>query len=164
MCGAIPLFPPYVFLVWFWMKGKITLQFRLTLCFILTLLLFVLGPPVCFPSELIWSCGSYSQLVRFLGWVISPVARLLPTQDNTSTEETHTDIHASSEILTHDPSVRASADISCLRPRGHSYRLTSYQNNKNDGLTKSVQSWRRKKAKLKIGAEFKPNAWKQFGN
>jgi hypothetical protein len=31
----------------------------------------------------------------------------------------HTDIHASSGIRTHDPSVRAGEDGSCLRPRGH---------------------------------------------
>jgi hypothetical protein len=27
--------------------------------------------------------------------------------------------HALNEIRTHDPSVRASEDVSCLRPRGH---------------------------------------------
>jgi hypothetical protein len=31
----------------------------------------------------------------------------------------NTDIHALSGIRTHDPSVRASRDSSCLRPRGH---------------------------------------------
>jgi hypothetical protein len=34
-------------------------------------------------------------------------------------EETRTDIHASSEIRTHDPTVRAGEDSSCLRQRGH---------------------------------------------
>jgi hypothetical protein len=34
-------------------------------------------------------------------------------------EQTETDIHASSEIRAHDPSLRASEDSSCLRPRGH---------------------------------------------
>jgi hypothetical protein len=34
-----------------------------------------------------------------------------------------TDIHASSGIRTHDPSVQASEDTSCLRPRGHCDRL-----------------------------------------
>jgi hypothetical protein len=34
----------------------------------------------------------------------------------------HTDIHALSRIRTHDPSVRASEDSSCLRPRGHCNR------------------------------------------
>jgi hypothetical protein len=33
--------------------------------------------------------------------------------------KTHTDIHASSAIRTHDPSVCAGEDNSCLRPRGH---------------------------------------------
>jgi hypothetical protein len=31
----------------------------------------------------------------------------------------HTDIHASSGIRTHEPSVRAGEDSSCLKPRGH---------------------------------------------
>jgi hypothetical protein len=41
------------------------------------------------------------------------------TQNKTNTEKTHTDIHASSGIGTHDPSFRASEDSSCLTPRGH---------------------------------------------
>jgi hypothetical protein len=45
------------------------------------------------------------------------------TQNNTNIEQTHTDIHALSEIRTHDPSVRASEDSSCPRPRGHCDRL-----------------------------------------
>jgi hypothetical protein len=46
-----------------------------------------------------------------------PVARPLPTQDNTN--RINANIHALSGIRTHDLSVRASEDISCLRPRGH---------------------------------------------
>jgi hypothetical protein len=42
---------------------------------------------------------------RILGWGISSAARPLSRQDNTNTEETQTDIHASSEIRTHDPFV-----------------------------------------------------------
>jgi hypothetical protein len=45
-----------------------------------------------------------------------PVARPLPKH------RIRTDFHASSWIPTHDPSVRASEDSSCLRPRGHSDR------------------------------------------
>jgi hypothetical protein len=41
------------------------------------------------------------------------------TQDNTNRELTHTDIHASSWIRTHDVSVRAGEDGSCLRPPSH---------------------------------------------
>jgi hypothetical protein len=44
-------------------------------------------------------------------------------QNNTNTEQTHTDIHASSGIRTHDPSVRESEDGSCRRRRDHSIRL-----------------------------------------
>jgi hypothetical protein len=44
-----------------------------------------------------------------------PVTRPLPTQ----TQYKHTDIHTLCRIRTHDPSVRASEDSTCLRPRGH---------------------------------------------
>jgi hypothetical protein len=37
----------------------------------------------------------------------------------------NTDIHALKWIRTHDPSVRAGEDISCLRPRGRCDRLVS---------------------------------------
>jgi hypothetical protein len=48
-------------------------------------------------------------LVRLLGRVISPSqGRYLHT--TTQIEETHTDIHASSGIRTHDPSVWAGED------------------------------------------------------
>jgi hypothetical protein len=40
------------------------------------------------------------------------------TQNNTNIEYTHTDIHASSGIQTHDPSVGATEVGSCLRQRG----------------------------------------------
>jgi hypothetical protein len=46
------------------------------------------------------------------------------TQNNTNTEWLHTDIHASSGIGTHDPSVRAGEHGSCVRPRGHCDRHT----------------------------------------
>jgi hypothetical protein len=36
-------------------------------------------------------------------------------------------IHALSEIRTHDPSFRASEDSACLRPLGYSDRLRSYR-------------------------------------
>jgi hypothetical protein len=62
------------------------------------LLPFVLGPPFCFPSELIRNYGSYRESVGLLGRVISLVGRPPPTQDNGNTEETRTDIHASSGI------------------------------------------------------------------
>jgi hypothetical protein len=47
------------------------------------------------------------------------------THNNTTIEKTHTHIQASSGIRTHDPSVKASEDSSCLRPRGHCDRSTS---------------------------------------
>jgi hypothetical protein len=47
----------------------------------------------------------------------SALARPLPTHRTTQTK-TNTDIHAPSEIRTHDPSIRASEDNSCLKPHG----------------------------------------------
>jgi hypothetical protein len=47
------------------------------------------------------------------------VARPLPTHRTTHRINAHIDIHALSGIGTHDPSVRAGEDSSCLKPRGH---------------------------------------------
>jgi hypothetical protein len=50
---------------------------------------------------------------------ISPSqCRYLHTEQQ-NTELTYTDIHATSGIRTHDPSVRRGEDSSWLRPRGH---------------------------------------------
>jgi hypothetical protein len=62
------------------------------------------------------------QSVGLLGREISPSKGRYITQDNTDTEHTHTNIHALSGIRTHNPSLQASEDISCLRPRGHRER------------------------------------------
>jgi hypothetical protein len=52
--------------------------------------------------------------------VISPSqSRYLHRATQTQNNRRQTDIHTSSGIRTHDPSVRAGEDISCLRPRGH---------------------------------------------
>jgi hypothetical protein len=50
-----------------------------------------------------------------------PVTRHLPTHRTNA----HTDTHALSGIRSHDPSVRASEDSSCLRSRGHCDRPRS---------------------------------------
>jgi hypothetical protein len=49
------------------------------------------------------------------------VARPVTTHRTTQIQNkrTQTYIHALNEIRTHDSSVRANEDISCLRPRGH---------------------------------------------
>jgi hypothetical protein len=50
------------------------------------------------------------------------------TQNNKHTLKAHdTDIHAFSSIRTHDPSVRAREDSSCLRPRGYCDRQEQSQ-------------------------------------
>jgi hypothetical protein len=57
-----------------------------------------------------------------------PVARPLPTHRTTQIQNKriHTpNIHGLSGIGTHDPSVRASEDSSCLRPRGYCNRLNA---------------------------------------
>jgi hypothetical protein len=85
---------------------------------------FCIRPSVLFPSELIRNYESYRQSAGLLWWVIRPVPRPLPTQNtNIFVEGTRTDIYACSGIRTHDPSVWAGEDISCLRPRGHCDRL-----------------------------------------
>jgi hypothetical protein len=54
-----------------------------------------------------------------LGRVISPSqGRYLYTGQHKHKVNAHIDIHALSGIRTHDPSVRAGEDGSCLRPRG----------------------------------------------
>jgi hypothetical protein len=51
---------------------------------------------------------------------------------------TNTDNHALSGIRTHDLSVRAGEDGSCLRPRRHCDRLTTPTTNNNDNNTKLI--------------------------
>jgi hypothetical protein len=54
-----------------------------------------------------------------------PVTRPLPAHRTAQTQNKLTDIHASSGIRTHDPSVRAGEDGSCPRTRGHCDRHIS---------------------------------------
>jgi hypothetical protein len=70
--------------------------------------------------------GSYTQSVGLLGRGISPSQGLyLHIEQRKHRKSAHnTNIHAFSEIRTHDPSVRASEDISCLRLRGQCDRLS----------------------------------------
>jgi hypothetical protein len=64
---------------------------------------------------------SYTQSVELLGRGISPSQGLhLHTEQHKHRINAHnTDLHALSGIRTHDPSVRASEDSSCLRPLSH---------------------------------------------
>jgi hypothetical protein len=48
-----------------------------------------------------------------------PDAMSLPTNRTAQHRKTRTHIHVSSRIRTHNPSVRAVEDITCLRQRGH---------------------------------------------
>jgi hypothetical protein len=51
-------------------------------------------------------------------------------QNNTNTEETHTDVDGSSGIRTHDPSVRVGEEVSCLRSLDRCDRLFLILSNK----------------------------------
>jgi hypothetical protein len=64
---------------------------------------------------------SYTQSVGLLRQGISPSQGLYlhTEQHKPRINSNNTDIHALSGIRTHDPSVRAGEDSSCLRPRGH---------------------------------------------
>jgi hypothetical protein len=70
------------------------------------------------------------QPVGLLGRMINrSQGRCLHTEQHKHRINAHTDIHASSGIRTHDPSVRANEDSSCLRPRGHGdrHRMTLHR-------------------------------------
>jgi hypothetical protein len=62
----------------------------------------------------------YTQSVGLLGQGMSPsLGRYLHTEQHKHRINTHTDIHASGGIRTHNPSVLVSEDSSCLRPCDH---------------------------------------------
>jgi hypothetical protein len=52
-----------------------------------------------------------------------PDTMSLPTQNNTNAEETRTYTYAWNGIRTHDPNIRASKNILCLKVHGHRDRL-----------------------------------------
>jgi hypothetical protein len=66
---------------------------------------------------------SYTQSVGLLGRGSARRKAAACTRDNT--EYTHTDIHTLGGIRTHDPSVRAGENSSCLRLSGHCDRHNS---------------------------------------
>jgi hypothetical protein len=80
-------------------------------------------------------------LVGLLGRVIGPFARQLRTQDNTNTEETGTDIYASSGIRTNVPSVWAGEDLR-LRwdQRGGTVTLNSATCKRNKKYTRYLRT------------------------
>jgi hypothetical protein len=83
-------------------------------------LLFVIGPLAYSHQNKFGTVDLYRQSVGLLEWGIGLSQG---RKDTTNTEETQTDMHASSGVRTHNPSVRSSEDSSCLRPRGHCDRL-----------------------------------------
>jgi hypothetical protein len=69
----------------------------------------------------------FIQMVGLFGRVISPLQGLyVHTGQRNYRTNSHTDIHILSVIRTHDPSVPASEENSCLRPRGHFDRSLTY--------------------------------------
>jgi hypothetical protein len=78
--------------------------------------------PFVGPWPLLQFRNLFIQTVGLLGRVISPSqGRYLHTVQHKHRIKAHT--QAFSGIRTHDPSVRASGDSSCLRPHGHCHRL-----------------------------------------
>jgi hypothetical protein len=77
--------------------------------------------PFVGPWPLFSVSWSYTHSVGPLGCGISPSQGvfLRTEQHKHNTNAHNTNIHALSGIRAHDPSVRASEDSSCLRPRGH---------------------------------------------
>jgi hypothetical protein len=86
-----------------------------------------------------------------LGRVIIPSqGRYLYTGQHKHRLNVYTDIHALNGIQTYDPSIRASADSSCLRPRGNCDRQQEHitavnNNNPSKGIINKG-----KKAKLSL--------------
>jgi hypothetical protein len=69
----------------------------------------------------------FTHTVGLLGLVVSPSqGRYLYRGQHKHRTNAYTNIHAFSGIRTHDPSVPASEDNSCLRPRGHCDRWNYY--------------------------------------
>jgi hypothetical protein len=76
------------------------------LIFLVLVLLHGLGPLACAHSVLINSEIWILQTVGMTPYAgDQPVEMPVPTEENTNTEETRTDIHTSSGIRNHDPSV-----------------------------------------------------------
>jgi hypothetical protein len=91
-----------------------------TLLYIQWLFQPIQGPGLLFSSLIIFHSGRTAWASDQL------VARPLPKHRTTQTQNKRIptpNIHALSGIRTHDPSVRASEDSSCLRPRVHCDRL-----------------------------------------
>jgi hypothetical protein len=62
----------------------------------------------------------FTETVGLVARMINPSqGRYLHTGQDKHRINAHTDIHALRGIRTHNPSVRASEDSSCLRPRSH---------------------------------------------
>jgi hypothetical protein len=79
------------------------------------------SPALCWALAAFSVSWPYTRSVGLLGREIGPSQGLClhTEQDKHRINAHNTDIHALSGIRTHDLSVRASEDSSCLRPRGH---------------------------------------------
>jgi hypothetical protein len=85
-------------------------------------------PAHSWPRPLIQFSNHFSQSVGLLGRVISPSQdRYLNTGQQKHRINANIDIHALSGIRTHDPSVRAREDSSCLRQRGYREHSRQYE-------------------------------------
>jgi hypothetical protein len=82
----------------------------------------------------------FGHLLGLLGRGISPTQGLY-LHRTTQHRKTRTNIHASSGIRTHDPSVRAVEDSTCLRPRGHCDRPKQKANTILELRNSAIKSW-----------------------
>jgi hypothetical protein len=82
--------------------------------------LYIYGSTALVDLGRFFSFLTYTQSLGMFGWGISPLqGRYLHTEQHKHRKKTHTDIHSSSRIRTHDRSVRAGEEGFCLTPRGH---------------------------------------------
>jgi hypothetical protein len=76
--------------------------------------------PFVVPWPLLQFCNLFYTDSRIPWTSNEPITRPLPTHRTTQTQNKHTHRHPYLEwIQTHDPSVRANEDGSCLKPCGH---------------------------------------------
>jgi hypothetical protein len=95
----------------------------------------LLGPGFFFTFVII-----FTQTVGLLGrWISTSQGRYLRTGQYKHRINASTDIPASTGIGTHDPRVRGSDDISCLRPRCHSDRRCFRYRDRKLGVCKDLE-------------------------
>jgi hypothetical protein len=78
---------------------------------------------LCWTSTIFFSFFIFYAVGRSPWTGDQPFTSPSPTHRTAQTQNKHTQINTSNGIRTHDPSIRAGGNSSCLRPRGHCDRL-----------------------------------------